>query len=112
MKEAGFSVGGPTRRSSARDSQIRYPARICVLRLTSFEIQPGLRFATIKDEMVLRQTPTGRYEIKATFLEDDRSVRTLTIQKYSSKSGPHDKQYFSFVGGEVVIRSGTVALVT
>jgi len=82
------------------------------LRLTSFEIQPGLRFATIKDEMVLRQTPTGRYEIKATFLEDDRSVRTLTIQKYSSKSGPHDKQYFSFVGGEVVIRSGTVALVT
>jgi hypothetical protein len=51
--------------------------------------------------MVLRQTPAGRYEIKATFLEDDRSIRTLTIQKYSSKSGPLDKQYFSFVGSEI-----------
>jgi hypothetical protein len=51
--------------------------------------------------MVIRETPTGRYEIKATFLEDDRSIRTLTIQKYNSKSGPSDKLYFSFVGGEI-----------
>ena len=65
------------------------------------EGQPGLKFATVKDETVLRQTPAGRYEIKATFLEDDRSIRTLTIQRYSSKSGPLDKQYFSFVGGEI-----------
>jgi hypothetical protein len=65
------------------------------------EGQPGLKFATVKDEMVLRLTPAGRYEIKATFLEDDRSIRTLTIQRYSSKSGPLDKQYFSFVGGEI-----------
>lgn len=65
------------------------------------EGQTGLKFATVKDEIILRQTPAGRYEIKATFLEDDRSIRTLTIQKYSSKSGPLDKQYFSFVGREV-----------
>lgn len=65
------------------------------------EGQPGLKFATIKDEMVLRQTPAGRYAIKATFLEDDRSIRTLTIQRYSSKTGPLDKQYFSFVGSEI-----------
>ncbi|MGE0034693.1 MAG: Shedu immune nuclease family protein [Xanthobacteraceae bacterium] len=63
--------------------------------------QPGLKFATIKDEIVLRQTPAGRYEIKATFLEDDRTIRTLTIQRYSSKSGPLDRQHFSFVGGEI-----------
>ena len=65
------------------------------------EGQPGLRFATVNGEMVLRQTPAGRYEIKATFLEDDRTIRTLTIQRYSSKSGPLAKQYFSFVGGEI-----------
>lgn len=64
------------------------------------EGQPGLKFATVKDEMVLRQTPAKRYEIKATFLEDDRSIRTLTIQRYS-KSGPLDRQYFSFVGREI-----------
>ena len=63
--------------------------------------QSGLKFATVKDEMVLRQTPAGRYEIKATFLEDDRSIRTLTIQKYNSKSGPSDKLYFSFIGDEI-----------
>lgn len=62
------------------------------------EGQPGLQFATVQDEIVLRQTPAGRYEIKATFLEDDRSIRTLTIQKYS-KNGP--LQYFSFVAGEI-----------
>lgn len=65
------------------------------------EAQPGLKFATVKDEMVLRQTPAGRYEIKATFLEDERSIRTLTIQKYNSKSGPSDKLYFSFIGAEI-----------
>jgi hypothetical protein len=65
------------------------------------EGQTGLKFATVKDEMVLRQTPAGRYEIKATFLEDDRSIRTLIVQRYSSKSGPLDKQYFSFVGPEI-----------
>jgi hypothetical protein len=73
------------------------------LRIASHIIEgrSGMKFATVKDEMVLRQTPAGRYEIKATFLEDERSIRTLTIQKYSSKTGPLDKQYFSFVGGEI-----------
>jgi hypothetical protein len=65
------------------------------------ECQPGLKFATVKQEVVLRQTPSGRYEIKATFLEDDRSIRTLTLQKYSSKTGPLDRQHFSFVGEEI-----------
>lgn len=65
------------------------------------EGQTGLAVAFVKDEVVLRQTPGGRYEIKATFLEDDRSIRTLTIQKYNSKSGPSDKYHFSFVGREI-----------
>jgi hypothetical protein len=40
------------------------------------EGQPGWRFAVVKDEIVLRQTPVGRYQIKATFLEDDRWARS------------------------------------
>ncbi len=73
------------------------------LRIAShlIEGQPGLKFATVGNEVVLRQTPAGRYEIKATFLEDDRSIRTLTIQKYSSRTGPLDRQHFSFVGSEI-----------
>jgi antiviral defense system Shedu protein SduA len=73
------------------------------------EGEPGLKFATVKDEAVLRQTPAGRYEIKASFLEDDRSIRTLTIQKYSSKTGPLDKQYFSFVGREIDVLINFIA---
>jgi hypothetical protein len=73
------------------------------LRIASHVIdgQPGLKFAKIEDEVVLRQTPAGRYEIKAAFLDDDRSIRTLTIQRYSSKTGPLEKQHFTFVGAEV-----------
>ena len=33
--------------------------------------------------------------------QDDRSIRRLTIQRYSSRSGPLDKQQFSFVGREI-----------
>jgi hypothetical protein len=63
--------------------------------------QGGLKFAMVKDEIVLRQTPGSRFEIKATFLEDERSIKTLTIQRYSSKTGPLDKQHFSLVGSEI-----------
>jgi hypothetical protein len=65
------------------------------------EVGTGLQFATIQDDIVLRQTLRGRYEIKATFLEDERAVRTLTIQRFNSKSGPDSRVHFSFVGDEI-----------
>lgn len=63
--------------------------------------QPGLAFAKLNDEVVLRRTPARRFEIKATFLEDDRTINVLTIQKYNSRSDPFDKYHFSFVGAEI-----------
>lgn len=65
------------------------------------EASGGFEFATVKDEVVLRRTPKGRYEIKATLIEDDRSVFTLTIQRFNSKSWADPKVYFSFVGDEI-----------
>ncbi len=61
----------------------------------------GLKFAVVQKELTLRVTQRERYEIKATVLEDERAVKTLTIQKYSSKTGPLDKQYFTFTGSEI-----------
>lgn len=61
----------------------------------------GLKFAHQKDEIVLRTTPKQRHEIKATFLEDNRSIKTLTFQKFHSVSGPSSREYFSFVGNEI-----------
>ncbi|WGJ15774.1 DUF4263 domain-containing protein [Methylocapsa sp. D3K7] len=65
------------------------------------EGQEGLKFAVIENEATLRVTPMGRYEIKAVVLEDDRAIKTLTIQKYSSSRGPLDREHFSFVGSEI-----------
>src|SRR5579884_4302302 len=61
----------------------------------------GLTFGKVGDEVVLRATPAGRYEIKATFLEDSRGIRVLTIQKFNAVSGPSDHVYFSLVGQEI-----------
>jgi hypothetical protein len=65
------------------------------------EIESGLQLAKIQDEVVLRRTPKGRYEIKATVLEDQRAIKVLTIQRYNSKSGPDGRVHFSFVGSEI-----------
>lgn len=60
---------------------------------------PGYEFATVKEELVLRQTEGGRFQIKASFLENDRSFRTVTIQKFTSKGNA--KEHFSFGPHEV-----------
>lgn len=55
--------------------------------------EPGYEFVKVKDELVLRQTDGGRFQIKASFLEDDRLFRTVTIQKFTSKGNA--KEYFA-----------------
>jgi hypothetical protein len=62
---------------------------------------PGYQYAKEKDELVLRRTPTGRKEIVAKFLEDDRGLNVLTIQSFNGKTGAPHRTYFSFVGPEI-----------
>ncbi len=61
----------------------------------------GLIEVSKGEKVVLRRTPKGRKEIKATIFEDDRSITTLTIQTYNSKSGPSYHEHFSFIGEEI-----------
>jgi hypothetical protein len=65
------------------------------------EGQEGLKFAVVENEVTLRVTPKGRYEIKATLLEDDRAIKMLTLQKYNSSTGPIDREHFSFGPAEI-----------
>ena len=59
-------------------------------------------FAKIKNEVVIRRTDGGKQEIKATFYEDDRSIKTLTFQRYGLKTGnPYQSAYFSFMPDEI-----------
>ncbi|NEJ88855.1 DUF4263 domain-containing protein [Rhizobium leguminosarum] len=55
--------------------------------------EPGYEFVKVKDELVLRQTEADRFQIKASFLEDDRLFRSVTIQKFTSKGNA--KEYFT-----------------
>ena len=45
------------------------------------EGEPGLKFAIVEQEAVLRQTPAGRYEIKSVFF----GRRPLDPDSYGSK---------------------------
>jgi len=59
----------------------------------------------IKDgkEVSLRITNGERQEIKAKFYEDTRGISTLSIQKYTIKSGSPHNTYFTFTGNEIEI---------
>lgn len=59
----------------------------------------GYAFADVKGEVVLRQTPAGRVHIKATFLEDDRSFQTITLQKFTGSG--QAKEHFTFMPSEI-----------
>ena len=61
----------------------------------------GLQFAKVLNEVVLRRTPTGRTEIVAKFLEDDRAVKVLTLQSFNGNTGFPHRTHFSFIGEEV-----------
>lgn len=61
--------------------------------------QGGYDFANVKDEIVLRQTDAARFQIKATFIEDDRSFQTITIQKFTNKGNARES--FTFLPDEI-----------
>ncbi|WP_338610461.1 Shedu immune nuclease family protein [Pelagibacterium nitratireducens] len=49
----------------------------------------GLEFAKEKGEVVLQEKPPARFELVAKFLEDDRGITNLVIQKFT-KAGPRE----------------------
>jgi hypothetical protein len=59
----------------------------------------GYEYAIVKDEVVLRTTTGGRFQIKATFIEDDRSFQTVTIQKFTERG--RAREYFTLRPREI-----------
>lgn len=43
----------------------------------------GLEFANEKGELVLQEVPPARFELVAKFLEDNRGITNLVIQKFT-----------------------------
>ena len=73
------------------------PARIASQVLDCAE---AVAFQQVAGEVVLRVTPRARQMLKAVFLEDDRTLKTLTFQKYTGDDVPTE-QHFTFVGEEI-----------
>lgn len=59
--------------------------------------------AQVKREWVLRVSHGQKYEIKALFYEDSREIRSLTIQRFTIKSGKPHKHSYTF-GAQQVAR--------
>ncbi len=94
----------PNRIYFSREIPIKDPAGARSGRYASriFETNDREHFSRIEDETVIRVTHTGREQIKAFFLVDDRKIRTLTLQRFSSDpESPREEAHFSLVGEEI-----------
>lgn len=67
----------------------------------AFQSSDDYAFGTIKGEVVIRSREGAKKYVKATFFEDDRSLRVLNIQGFSAATDkPHDAS-FAFIGKEI-----------
>lgn len=73
------------------------------VRIASHVFDPAETYsqARVAGQVVLRATARGREEVKATFYEDDRNLRTLVIQRFTRSSGAPQRDSFSFSGVEI-----------
>ncbi len=66
-----------------------------------FENAPAPSFYQVDKELVIKEEPSGRSQIKAVVVDDDRSIKTLIIQKYGKIAGPSGHARFTFKGPEI-----------
>jgi len=67
-----------------------------------FEENEREAFLKVDDEIVLRRTQSGRQEIKAFFLVDNRKTARLTLQRFSTdREQPRKEAYFTLQGDEI-----------
>lgn len=66
-----------------------------------FDTEESHQFVTINNEVVLRITNGGRQEVKITFYDDNREIKTIAIQKFTSKDGTPHRYSFTFRGEEI-----------
>lgn len=77
-----------------KDKKIRIASKV----LPSVD---GYEYAIERDEVVLRNKPDAATNITAKFIEDNRKVFVLTVQKFLNETGRPYGQGFAFVGEEI-----------
>jgi len=61
----------------------------------------GYEYVKERDEVVVRKKPDAATYITAKFIEDNRKIFVLSVQKFSSETGQPYGSGFSFVGEEI-----------
>lgn len=86
-----------------RQSSFIEPQDQRALRIVSkvFDSEERPQFASLKGELVLRATPSGKQEVKIVFYQDTREVKSITIQRFQVKSGNPHKTAFTLYGDEI-----------
>ena len=74
---------------------IRYASKV-------IDSEQTYEFIKEKSEVKLRVTGESRQEITAKFLEENRGVYILQIQKFTTATGSPHKTHFSFRGDEII----------
>ena len=77
-------------------------------------LKEGVRdeFVTVRGEVIIRVTDSGRQQIKGLFYVDDRKLQTLTLQRFTTGTGkPHKASNFTLRGDEInkLLELATVA---
>jgi hypothetical protein len=81
-----------------------FPAGTRVARYVSRVTDSAERehFTVVNKEVVLRTTATGKQQVKALFYLDNREIRTLTLQRFSTDPDhPHEQAYITLKGDEI-----------
>jgi Domain of unknown function (DUF4263) len=91
---------GKTYISPSLDSFEQQPRKIRIASKV-VESPEAWAFATVKGEVVLRQTAGAKKNITAKFLEDGRGITILSIQGYTIASDKPHNASFSFMGSEI-----------
>jgi hypothetical protein len=66
-----------------------------------FDVNEPQELARVKNEIVIRVTPSERQEIKVFFYQDSREIKRIIFQKFTVKDGKPHNTSFSFSGDEI-----------
>lgn len=66
------------------------------------EKESSYKYEKTKEGIILRKTTGGTQEIRVELTEVDRNLRSLVLQRFSSKTGTPHKNSFSFEAEEII----------
>lgn len=103
MDEAEYDLNKRPDKTYMSSSMPSFDDALRKVRIASKAFAPESEhaFATVKGEVVLRQSDGGKRIVKATFYEYTRNISVLNLQAYTPATGAPHKASFALIGKEI-----------